>query len=755
MASLDPRYADKARELFETYTTDFDPGSEGISFWANKFAEAGNNEDAILQEFLNPIQGAAAPRYAAMQADPDFLRATGKLVEKVASKPTEAENLFNTYATGFNPGQTGIDFWNQQIEEKGYQNALADFLTPEDPNAPRFATMQKDPDYASGLKNIANVERFRQATGQVGEENRLELDQSLRDWYNTYTGGQGMANPIEDYISMLSGRDSTNLQQDYAAAKKRMLRDAQTAGLYGGDSSGTLSYDLWAMKQNPETQARELFKTYATGFDPGEEGLEFWANKFKQPTSSYQDVVQEFLKPKDELAPRLKAMEADPQYRAAMGLMALPGAKTSIANQDVANAIAQQVATDNLASELDGDVGRVTPTSIGNRLELDAAEEDVSTGPKFEGKPYDPAAYNTVLKQLTAQQQALSSKGVPYTSTFGGASETVQDMAKRLAAMGISDIRDFGMKHELPVEKVYETIEQDEGPALTLDTGKYRTISGVKGFDAERNPVFEYRELTPDETKNLKFDESGFAFLPADQIKRSDLVNTPYATTKYYNKKTGEEIDTRQFGGKAESGLFASSGAGEGYTNYRVVYDEKTGTPIFLPEKEMSGMKEFVAKDLPGILSVLRFIPGASIPVMLAQAASAAYMGVKPEEILKKIGTTLIASNLDKIVGAGMKGLDIPMPTSDIGKLAMQGGLGGLSALIQGATPEQALKSGALSAAGSGISSLLPKSDSGIDYSRVIRALAPSIARGQLSNADLFRAISALAPSKKKAPGGP
>jgi hypothetical protein len=315
-------------------------------------------------------------------------------------------------------------------------------------------------------------------------------------------------------------------------------------------------------------------------------------------------------------------------------------------------------------------------------------------------------------------------------------------------------------------------VAQDEGPSMTFDTGKYKTISAFKGYDAENNPIFDYRELTPAEVEKLRFDKSGFAFLPSDQIKRADLGNTPYATTKYYNKKTGEEIDTRQFGGKAESGLFASSGAGEGYTNYRVVYDEKTGTPVFLPEKELSGMKEFVAKDLPGILSVLKFVPGAQVPVMLAQLAAGAYMGAKPEDLLKQVGISLISSNMDKLLPTALQQvgiLDKPVwddylgkfvggtPTTDLGKMALQAGSSGLSSLVQGSSLEDALRSAVIGGASQGISSLLPATKPGeLNYAKLLSAAAPALARGKLTNADMFRLVSALAqPTKKRRPGTP
>lgn len=529
-----------------------------------------------------------------------------------------------------------------------------------------------------------------------------------------------------------------------------------------------LSFQLFGTADASAPTVEDLYETVlGRASDP--EGLQFWSNKLG-PTVQKNELQEFYNAAQPELAKTgyvpLKAtgpVEVAAQYPEGYDMSRLQAATVpTISAQDMAPEPREIIDREYLG-----------PSANIARQEVEAAQPVVEAGgPKFEGKPYDPAAYDKIVRQLTAQQQALlTEKKFPYTSTFGGPTETIADLAKRLAAMGISDIREFGMKHELPVEKVYETIYQDEGPALTLDTGKYKTISGLKGYDAERNPIFDYRELTPEEVEKLRFDKSGFAFLPSGQIKREDLGNTPYATTKYYNTRTGEEIDTSKFGGKAESGLFASSGAGEGYTNYRVVYDEK-GIPVFLPEKEMSGMKEFVAKDLPGILSVLKFIPGAQIPVTIAQAAAAAYMGAKPEDILKSVGTSLIAGNMDKLLPAALQQigvLDKPVwddylgkfvggtPTTDLGKIALKAGESGLASLVQGASLEDALKSAAIGGAGQGLSGLLPESKPGdINYTKLLTAAAPAIARGELTNADMFRIISAMAqPTKKRRPGTP
>lgn len=473
----------------------------------------------------------------------------------------------------------------------------------------------------------------------------------------------------------------------------------------------------------PATTAKDLFDYYATSFNPDQAALDFWNQKIG--TLGYEGTLNEFLNPaQGAAAPRAATMFQDPDYLKIAKPTPVVPTKEPTEVIDSGKTVTQTATTAPAAPAV-----------------------DTSNFPKFEGKPYDPAAYDNIVKQLTAQQQALSTKGIPYASTFGGPTETIQDMAKRLAAMGISDIRDFGMKYEVPVEKVYETIEQSEGPALTFDTGKYRTATGViTRPDGESE--YTYRELTPDEVENLQL-KGKMMYLPVE--KQEDLQNSPAVNTIYYNKKTGEQLNPRKFGGKGGD-VWASSGSGDGFTDYRVMYT-KDGIPVFIPDKQLSGMKEFITEDLSGILGVLRFIPGAQIPVMLAQAAAAAYMGAKPEDILKQAATTYLASNIGKLGDKFLPELGFDLPTSDLGKLAMNAGYSGLASLIQGGDLEDALRSAGLSAAGSGISGLLPKGGD-FDYSKIIQAAAPALAKGKLTNADIFRILSSLAKPAQPAKRG-
>lgn len=67
----------------------------------------------------------------------------------------DASTLFRQYATDFAPDQTALDFWNSRIAQVGYNNALREFVSPRDINAPRNRTMFADPDYVALQSRMA------------------------------------------------------------------------------------------------------------------------------------------------------------------------------------------------------------------------------------------------------------------------------------------------------------------------------------------------------------------------------------------------------------------------------------------------------------------------------------------------------------------------------------------------------------------------------------------------------------------------
>lgn len=69
----------------------------------------------------------------------------------VIANPSQsvAEQWFATYATSFSPSAETIGWWNDKIADTSAEEALAQFLNPTNPSAPRLSSMLSDPDYAA------------------------------------------------------------------------------------------------------------------------------------------------------------------------------------------------------------------------------------------------------------------------------------------------------------------------------------------------------------------------------------------------------------------------------------------------------------------------------------------------------------------------------------------------------------------------------------------------------------------------------
>lgn len=103
-----PANTQAAQNLFDIYATGFNPDKAALDFWTNKINTMG--ADAALNEFLNPSQGANAPRYGIMSQDADFLAATGRAptiqnnVASTGALPGASTVVADTTTTGALPG---------------------------------------------------------------------------------------------------------------------------------------------------------------------------------------------------------------------------------------------------------------------------------------------------------------------------------------------------------------------------------------------------------------------------------------------------------------------------------------------------------------------------------------------------------------------------------------------------------------------------------------------------------------------------
>ena len=180
------------------------------------------------------------------------------------------DDWFRKYVTGFEPSADTFNWWNNRIAQIGYDAAFREFLNPSDPNAPRNATMFADPDY------IAWQEANGGGAGGGG-------------------GGGGGGVPGAGGGLNFFG---TQIQPGFYSE-----RGFEAEPVPFGTPQGQMT-------------PQQLFETYATGFTPNQEALDFWGNKISE--LGYNEAVRQFLNPSDMNAPRNATMFADPEYQAAI-----------------------------------------------------------------------------------------------------------------------------------------------------------------------------------------------------------------------------------------------------------------------------------------------------------------------------------------------------------------------------------------------------------------------------------------------------
>lgn len=365
---------DLAREMFNFYATGFDPGEAGIDFWANKIANQGF--DSALAEFITPPQGASAPRFNAMMADPDYMAAissdnmgsmlnertfrnnirqsvvqdqnlggtyvadglgnivdaagnivgidTGGGATNVANTATTAtpaftaQDLFDYYVTGYTPTAEALAFWNNKIATMSPEAVLNEFLNPSDLYAPRTDVMFADPDYIrAGGKGRPTTT----VTGGNGNDTftnntntKTQTDSTATTTTPTSTTPTSTTPTVTPPGSNVTAPPLT--QEGMMTYGGLNFFGTPLQGGYYSETGFEPTFRPFGGAAGGQ-DAASMFATYATGFTPDVTALNFWNNKIA--TQGYQSALNEFLNPSDVNAPRTQTMYADPQYLAATG----------------------------------------------------------------------------------------------------------------------------------------------------------------------------------------------------------------------------------------------------------------------------------------------------------------------------------------------------------------------------------------------------------------------------------------------------
>jgi len=234
----------------------------------------------------------------------------------------------------------------------------------------------------------------------------------------------------------------------------------------------------------------------------------------------------------------------------------------------------------------------------------------------------------------------------------------VDDLAKRLTALGISDLNQIGVK------------------------------TGVG-----KDPIYSASSDTP------------------EVIGYND-----YTTYELFDKRTNQPLDTKMVGGKG-SNVIGSTNAGKGYSDYRVQLDA-FGSPVIVPEWNAS---DFLQKN-PLLVQALSFaasfaIPGISqaiAPYISSVVGTAAAPAVSQFLVRTAVNTVFNGGDLGKAFVSAATGEILQGVTQAIGGAMVDSGIvnsmqtataiaspmvSALNAVLRGEDPMKALVNGAVNSA--------------------------------------------------------
>ena len=265
------------------------------------------------------------------------------------------------------------------------------------------------------------------------------------------------------------------------------------------------------------------------------------------------------------------------------------------------------------------------------------------------------SAQDDLIKQILASSDKSKWSGQGY----GSAEKNAADMAKILAGIGITDVKQFG---KIPTYEKAITKKGYKGQIAQQDEEGNYFISVNSGFDQEGSPISSRQNIDPKDLQTIYGSyqnatdnpDDGVAFVPADKSKVVTKDGVPMVQTgeNFGNKLTGQAVPNT-YTERQTGNFFGGTYEGKGNTGYGVQFDAK-GNPIFYTQ----GASSSDIGQLAPFLTLASFIPGLA---PFAQGINA-----------------LIAAKQGNILGA----------------VAGAAGLGGMSEIANAAKFAGALKSG-------------------------------------------------------------
>jgi hypothetical protein len=332
------------------------------------------------------------------------------------------------------------------------------------------------------------------------------------------------------------------------------------------------------------------------------------------------------------------------------------------------------------------------------------------------------SAQDDLVKQILGQ--GLTSKWTG--SGFGSAEANAADMARILADIGITDIKQFGKipKYE-PAFKVGETYNGEKVVDGSVwggsRDGKKYIVRDTGRIGDEMEAITELVEVPKDAKLETIYgmyhgpNQESFSTVDPSRVETINgklLADT--GEKVFGNKVTGQEVSST-YGDRQNGNFFGGTYEGKGNTGYGVKFDDQ-GNPVFYTQ----GASSSDLGQIAPLLTIASLVPGLQPFAMAANAAIAAKQGNPLGLITSLAGMGDLAgisgmadvANAAKFAGALKSGdpLAIAMAGANAGGISDIGGVD-LKDISKGIGAVKAIESGdplAMLRYGMGA---LPKSD--------------------------------------------
>jgi len=496
-------------------------------------------------------------------------------------------------------GRTGIGTGAGTIDQEGYNfwlNALKEGAVTPDQLLANFnqavaGTIQQQPQAANSQAVAAYIEANPLAT-QIDPKKVVAVGDSTTWGYNQ--GNQVAENMVTTAQKALGSDYSvSNLGINSTTAGDFLNSSDFDKALSSGAGTVVLNYGMNEAYRNedPATFANNLLTAVQTLQSVGKKVILQTPNAtgsstkpedaWTQNVSTYADVVRSVA--------QQTGTTLDDKFKYTGTL------KNATSAADIVHPTAATYGLlgNNLADAIKTTTTGVAPTAISVTPPAATAQtpsllDNQATVGTVAGATTAPEDIVTKIKnQILAQGTTDQWSGAGY----GSAEANAADMAKIIAATGVTDIKQFG---EVPVfEKVEETGQKSlNGKILQTQyksdgTKTYGTYQPTPEYDPEGNAIEVFVPVPTDAKLETvygfsRFDpESGYSYETVDTSKlkavNGNLVGDTGQRT-FGNKATGQAV-ANTYSERQTGNAFGGTFAGKGNTGYRV--DLSTGTPVF------------------------------------------------------------------------------------------------------------------------------------------------------------------------------